>query len=121
MAKRDITGAVDFDYLEGFCAGDTALVDEVLGLFGEQAELWGRLLDPEGDAEAWRDGAHTLKGSALGVGAGEVARVCGEAEAAWREPPALKAAIKHRLDYAISLALADIAAWRHELALRGLR
>jgi hypothetical protein len=121
MAKRDITGAVDFGYLDGFCAGDTALVDEVLGLFAEQAELWSRLLAPEGDAEAWRDGAHTLKGSALGIGAGEVARVCGEAEAAWREPPALKAAIKHRLDHAIMLARSDIAAWRHELALKGLR
>ncbi len=121
MAKRDITGAVDFGYLDDFCAGDTALVDEVLGLFAEQTELWGRLLDPDGDAEAWRDGAHTLKGSALGIGAGEVARVCGEAEVAWREPSALKAAMKNRLDHAITLALADIAAWRHELALKGLR
>jgi len=121
MAKRDITGAVDFGYLDTFCAGDTALVEEVLGLFAEQADLWSRLLDPEVDPEVWRDGAHSLKGSALGVGAHVVASVCGEAEAAWKEPPAVKASIKHRLDHAISLALADIAAWRHELALRGLQ
>ncbi len=121
MAKRDITGAVDFAYLDNFCAGDTALIDEVLGLFAEQAQLWGRLLDPEGDGEAWRDGAHSLKGSALGIGAGDAARVCGEAEAAWRETPALKAAIRDRLDHALRLALADIAAWRHEQALQGLR
>jgi len=121
MARRDITGAVDFGYLETFCVGDTALVDEVLGLFTEQVELWSRLLDPEAESEGWRDGAHTLKGSALSIGAGAVARVCGEAESAWREPAALKSAIKHRLDHAISLALADIAAWRHELALRELK
>ncbi len=121
MATRNITGAVDFDYLDDFCAGDTGLVDEILDLFSEQAELWSRLLDPEGDSEAWRDGAHTLKGSALGIGAGEVARVCGEAEAAWREPPALKAAIKDRLDHAVTLARADVAAWRHALALKGLK
>src|ERR1700739_3622857 len=100
MAKRDITGAVDFGYLEGYCAGDAALVEEVLGLFLEQAELWGRLLDPGGDGEAWRDGAHPLRGSALGSGAGEVGRVCAEAEAAWREPTAMRAAIKLRLDHA---------------------
>lgn len=121
MAKRDITGAVDFDYLSGYCAGDTALMDEVLGLFLEQSELWGRLLDPDGDGEAWRDGAHTLKGSALGVGARHAAAVCAEAEAAWSEPAAVRSALKNRLAYALDLAAADIAAWRHEMALQGLR
>lgn len=121
MARRDLTGAIDFDYLEGFAAGDTDLVDEVLGLFVEQAELWGRLLDPAGDGAAWRDGAHTLKGSALGIGAKALAEVCGEAEAGWEATAAIKGAIKHRLDHALDLVLADIAAWRHEMALRGLR
>ncbi len=121
MARRDITGAVDFDYLEGFCAGDTALVDEVLGLFVEQAELWGRLLDPAGDAAAWRDAAHSLKGSALGVGAGEVAGVCAEAESEWQESADIKTSVRHRLDHAVSLVLGDIAAWRHEQALKGLK
>ena len=39
MARRDLTGAVDFDYLEGYAGGDQAVVDEVLGLFRQQAEL----------------------------------------------------------------------------------
>ena len=121
MAKRDITGAVDFDYLSSFCAGDTALMDEVLGLFLEQAEMWGRLLDPDGDGEAWRDGAHTLKGSALGIGARTVAAVCADAEGGWQKPAAVRAALKDRLSYALDLAAADIAAWRHEMALQGLR
>ena len=121
MARRDITGAVDFDYLNGFCAGDAALMDEVLGLFLEQSQMWGRLLDPAGDGEAWRDGAHTLKGSALGIGARAAAAVCGEAEAAWEAEPGVRAALKDRLCYALDLAAADIAAWRHEMALQGLR
>jgi hypothetical protein len=121
MARRDITGAVDFDYLENFVAGDAALVAEVLDLFCEQAALWGRLLDPEGDAGAWRDGAHTLKGSSLGVGARPLAEVCGEAEAGWQSPAAVKAALKDRLDYALDMAMADIAAYRHERLLQDLK
>jgi len=121
MARRDITGAVDFDHLSHFCAGDQALMEEVIGLFLEQADLWGRLLDPEGDGEAWRDGAHTLKGSALGIGAGELGRVCGEAEAAWREPAAMRGVIRERLDHALDQVRADIAAWRHEVLLAGLK
>jgi Hpt domain len=121
MARRDITGAIDFGYLGGYCAGDEVLMDEVLGLFLEQVELWGRLLDPGGDPVAWRDGAHTLKGSAVGIGAHEVGRICAEAEAAAGEPAAVKGALKHRLEYALDLAGADIAAWRHEMALKGLK
>jgi HPt (histidine-containing phosphotransfer) domain-containing protein len=96
-------------------------MEEVIGLFLEQTELWGRLLDPQGDGEVWRDGAHTLKGSALGVGAAALARVCAEAEDAWRAPDALKAAILVRLDHALDEVRADIAAWRHEALLVGLR
>jgi hypothetical protein len=120
MALRDITGAVDFGYLEGYLGGDRALMDEVLGLFIEQAAMWSRLLDPEA-TDRWRDGAHSLKGSALGVGAHAVAACCGEAEAGWGSPPAVKAALKRRLDHALDLAYADIAAWRHEELLRGLK
>jgi hypothetical protein len=40
MARRDITGAVDFAYLQNYAAGDLELVDEVLGLYREQAALW---------------------------------------------------------------------------------
>ena len=121
MSRRDLTGAVDFAYLEGFALNDAALIDEVLGLFGQQVEIWMRLLDPHGAAEAWRDGAHTLKGSALGIGAHALARVCGEAEAAAGEDPAYREALLGRLHYALDLAMADIAAYRHEQALRALR
>ncbi len=121
MARRDITGAVDFAYLESYAANDAALVEEVLALFDEQASLWMRLLDPDGEASVWRDGAHTLKGASAGIGAGALATICGEAEAAAGAAPALKTALLHRLQTALDFVRTDIAAYRHEQALKALR
>jgi chemotaxis protein histidine kinase CheA len=121
MAIRDLSGAVDFDHLERFALNDSVVIDEVLELFGQQVELWLRLLDPAGSPDVWRDGAHTLKGSALGIGAHALAEVCAEAEAIAAESPALKAALLDRLQHTLALAMADIAAYRHAQALKGLR
>jgi HPt (histidine-containing phosphotransfer) domain-containing protein len=111
MARRDLTGAVDFPYLEGFAAGDQQVVDEVLALFRHQAEMWSRMLDPA--QPGWKDAAHTVKGAARGVGANALAAAC---EAAEEGRGSLDAA-RHQLD----LALADIAAYEHEQALHSLR
>lgn len=112
MARRDITGAVDFAYLEGFAAGDEAMIEEVLALFREQASLWSPMLDP--GAEGWRDAAHTVKGAARGVGAFALGDACERAEAVG---PAGLAAVHDALD----AALMDIAAYAHERALRSLK
>lgn len=71
-------GAVDFDYLEGFAAGDMTVVTEVLALFQGQAEGWLARIDnpPEG----WRDLAHTIKGAARGIGANRLGEVADRAE-----------------------------------------
>lgn len=119
MARRDITGAVNFKHLESFAAGDQGLVEEVLALFREQAALWIRLLDPDADGEAWRDAAHALKGSALGVGAFALADECDAAERA--AAPRERAALVESVRTALELALADIAAYEHEQALRSLK
>jgi HPt (histidine-containing phosphotransfer) domain-containing protein len=117
MARRDITGAVDFAHLETYTAGDAVLAEEVLGLFRHQAELWAPLLDPS--AEGWRDAAHTLKGSALGIGAHRLGQVCGEAE------QELDLGRRHlllgRIRDELDAALHDIAAYLHERALQGLK
>jgi HPt (histidine-containing phosphotransfer) domain-containing protein len=121
MARRDIQGAVDFAYLAAYAADDLALMEEVLGIFEEQQALWLRLLDPHGEAGAWRDGAHTMKGAAASIGARALADLCGEAEQGFAADPAVKAALLARLSHGLALVLADIAAWRHEAALRSLK
>src|SRR5689334_14404943 len=76
--------AIDRKHLFRMTLGDGALEREVLALFDRQAEmLIARMheLDPSGVAAL----AHTLKGSARGVGAWPMARAAEAVEAA---PPA---------------------------------
>ena len=112
MAKRDITGAVDFPYLESFAAGDFGVIDEVLNLFREQATIWSRMLEP-GDP-GWSDALHTIKGAARGIGANALADVCERAE---REGTSVLPAVHAALD----AALLDVAAYQHELMLKSLK
>ncbi len=112
MARRDIKGVVDFGYLEGFASGDETVIDEVLALFREQSAIWGAMLRPE--HEGWRDAVHTLKGAARGVGAFALGDQCEICEAAG---PGRLPAVHDALD----AALADIAAYAHERALRSLK
>jgi len=116
MARRDITGAVNFEVLEGFTAGDQAVIDEVLDLFRQQVELWTPLLDAKSDG--WRDAAHTVKGAAAGIGADALARVCGEAEVT---PDNLAGPVLDRVRTALDAAVGDVAAYQHEQMLRSLR
>ena len=118
MARRDITGAVDFSYLETYAAGDMAVVDEVLELFREQAAVWTPLLDV--GAEGWGDAVHSLKGTSRGVGAFALADACQAAEAPGIDEGARAARLAAVRD-ALDAALADIAAYAHERALQGLR
>ncbi len=119
MARRDITGAVNFQHLETFAAGDQVVIDEVLAIFQEQAAMWVRLLDPKAEGEAWRDAAHTLKGSALGVGAFALADECEAAEKAVSAGE--KALLVESIRDEVQRALADIAAYAHEQALKSLK
>jgi HPt (histidine-containing phosphotransfer) domain-containing protein len=120
MARRDLTGAVNFKHLETYAAGDQAVVDEVLAIFREQAAMWIRLLDPAAEDEAWRDAAHTLKGSALGVGAFALADECEAAELAQADV-GQRTRLLEQVRTELDRALADIAAYAHEQALKSLR
>ena len=116
MARRDLSGAVDFSVLEAMTGGDDAVSEEVLDLFAQQAALWSPMLDVREDG--WRDAVHTIRGAAAGIGAGALAEACATAEAADKaEAPPLLDRVRDALD----VALADVAAFRHELMLRGLR
>lgn len=116
MALRDLSGAVDFSVLERMTGGDDAITEEVLGLFFQQAGLWSPMLDVREDG--WRDAVHTIRGAAAGIGAGTLAAVCQTAEAVEKAaaPPLLE-----RVRDALGIALADVAAYRHEMMLRSLR
>jgi len=121
MARRDLTGAVDFAHLETYAAHDGDVIDEVLAIFREQAAIWVRLLDPAGPSAVWRDGAHTLKGAASGVGAFALADACAEAEQGADLAIGQRAVLLNRVQNALDAALADISAYVHERALAGLK
>jgi HPt (histidine-containing phosphotransfer) domain-containing protein len=116
MALRDLTGAVDFSVLEAMTDRDAGIMEEVLGLFVQQAELWAQMLDARQDG--WRDAVHTLRGAAGGIGAHAVAEACLAVERidAAEAPPLLD-----RVRDALNAALADVAAYRHALMLESLK
>jgi len=116
MSRRDLTGAVDFSVLDRVTGGDDGVAEEVLGLFVQQAGLWSPMLDAR--QEGWKDAVHTIRGAASGIGAGELAQACAEAEQA---EMAIVPARLNRLRDALDRAIADVAAWRHELMLKSLK
>jgi HPt (histidine-containing phosphotransfer) domain-containing protein len=116
MARRDLTGAVDFGRLEAMTAGDVVVMEEILNIFRQQAEVWEPLLDVA--SPGWRDAAHTVKGASASIGADALAAACLEAEAA---PDALATPALERVKDQLAIALGDVAAFAHELALRSLK
>ncbi len=116
MAMRDITGAVDFAFLENYTMNDASVIEEVLRLFQQQCELWSPLLTTA--HEGWRDAAHTLKGAAAGIGAGVLAEKAGEAE---KGDEAGAAGRLEKVRTAMNAALHDVAAYLHGLQLKSLK
>jgi hypothetical protein len=100
--------AIDRAHLKQMTFGDRSLERELLQLFDRQAEqLMARMRTS--DAAVLAMLAHTVKGSALGIGANDVARAAGAAEAAAGSPPQRIAALDG-LATAIDAARGEIAA-----------
>ena len=116
MARRDLSGAVDFTVLERMTGGVDVITEEILGLFVQQAALWSPLLDAA--SEGWRDAVHTIRGASAGIGANDLAAVCAEVE---HGDQALASGGLERVRTVLDAALGDIAAYRHELMLRSLK
>jgi len=72
---------IDLEHLSQYTANDPEVTRDVLGLFGDQVRAKLNALSAADDLEAWRLEAHALKGTALGVGAGELAERALAAEA----------------------------------------
>ncbi|MGD1935751.1 MAG: Hpt domain-containing protein [Candidatus Phaeomarinobacter sp.] len=75
---------IDLVHLSKFTMGRRDLEAEILGLFRQQLSVsldkLAAAADKAGDDKAWKEAAHTLKGSARGVGAWALADATADAE-----------------------------------------
>ncbi|AWN36398.1 Hpt domain-containing protein [Methylobacterium radiodurans] len=77
MTGATTAPSLDREQLREQTGGDDDLAAEILGLFAGQCDrLVALVADPSADRRARADAAHTLKGSAAGIGAGEVRALC---------------------------------------------
>lgn len=106
---------LDRAYLARFTFGNPALEREVLRLFADQAPRYIEDLAAAADAKAWREAAHTLKGSAAAVGAKDVAHLAALAERLLCDAAAALPACSDR-DQAIGALRSAVAAACREIA-----
>ena len=74
-----MTVVLDRAYFAHMTGADRALQGEIVVLFRGQAPEWAGLLAP---GAPWRDVAHTIKGTARGIGLMALAEACEAAEGA---------------------------------------
>ena len=74
------TCVLDLAHLRSFTLGMADLEREILGLFQEQLPKSQSALEASQSARDWYMAAHTLKGSALAVGARRLAAAAAQAE-----------------------------------------
>jgi HPt (histidine-containing phosphotransfer) domain-containing protein len=79
-AQTSSTDPIDRAYLARFTLGNAALEREVLLLFAAQIPLYVEQLRTAITRKAWKDAAHSIKGSALAVGAHRLASLAQVAE-----------------------------------------
>ena len=72
---------IDLVHLSKYTLGNRSLENELLGLFRSQADVYIARLDEAADETEWKNAAHSLKGSARGLGAWTLADLAEEAEA----------------------------------------
>lgn len=71
---------IDPQQLSLMTGADVSLGIEVIYIFRQQTEMWSRMLDARAPPGQWADAAHSLKGSALSIGAMRLAHACAAAE-----------------------------------------
>ena len=82
---------VDLVHLARQTFGDADLEREVLRLFVTQSKLYLSRLKGAENVQDWREAAHTIKGSARGIGAWQVAEAAESAESARCRPGSKRA------------------------------
>lgn len=73
--EHAVSAPVDLVHLARHTFGDRALEEEVLRLFARQSRHWMERLKEARDAGQRSEAAHTIKGSARGIGAWHVAEL----------------------------------------------
>lgn len=76
----DAARPLDLVHLAKYTFGDRGLESELLGLFRSQAGIYVSRLEAAATAKDWRDAAHSLKGSARGLGAWALGDIAEDAE-----------------------------------------
>src|SRR5690606_39044532 len=71
---------VELGNLTKYTLGNRSLENALLALFRNQAAVYLARLDAAGDEKVWRAAAHSLKGSARGLGAWALGELAEEAE-----------------------------------------
>jgi HPt (histidine-containing phosphotransfer) domain-containing protein len=79
-SDKSALDAIDREYLGRFTLGNAALEREVLQLFAGQAHQYLQQLRHATSVEDWANAAHTIKGSALAIGARRLASIAEMAE-----------------------------------------
>jgi HPt (histidine-containing phosphotransfer) domain-containing protein len=98
-------GPIDYAYLARFTLGNADLEREVLELFAAQTPLYVDRLREAASARSWKETAHTIKGSALAVGARHLAAV---AQLAERLDVEADAAARERAAAAVAAAADEV-------------
>ena len=81
LSQMQMSRPVDLVHLSRYTLGNRDIEREVLELFRTQSSLYLRKLKDAMSNRAWREAAHTIKGSARGIGAWHVATAAAAAEA----------------------------------------
>lgn len=106
--RLDECGPIDRAHLARYTLGNVELELEVLELFADQARTCAAALQTPMTTADWRSTTHTLKGSALAVGAWDVAERAQDAEAACEAGPEIRSAILSKLDSVVDVACRHI-------------
>jgi len=123
MTPTDSETEIDFDHLNQYVGGDPELTAEVFGLFKHQVEMWGRALQVDADDETWESVTHSLRGTALAVGATKLAEFCEKAETLigdTNRPGGREVALQN-IEFRISRTTAEIQRWEYRQTLNKMR
>ena len=123
MTPTDSETEIDFDHLNQYVAGDPELTAEVFGLFKNQVDMWGRSLVAEADDDTWEAITHSLRGTALAVGATKLAALLTKAEELIGEGKRLgsREVAVQNIEFRISRTIAEIQRWEYRQTLNKMR